>query len=467
MAESLSNWRSHLQAMRLMGPTDDWSDRLIALTHQRLQDLPEPSLDCPPLVLLAEADPVAFLAGFLAACVAGCSVALGNPQWGGAEWAQVFQQLGPDRLWGEVPALEGISIAKQSPEPDSTLSGRSLILIPTGGSSGGIRFVMHTWETLAASVQGFQTYFGRSALHACCVLPLYHVSGLMQFLRAYHSGGVVTVMPFHALASGHLPAHNPAQSFLSLVPTQLARLLPSPTLVDWLAQYATILLGGAPAWDDLVTQARQHHLRLAPTYGMTETASQIATLKPEAFLQGQTGCGQVLPHAQIQIWNEAGDAVAAGEVGRLIIRAESLALGYYPHGFATPGQFEPDDLGYLDDHGYLHLLGRSSDKIITGGENVFPAEVEAAIYATGLVRDVAIVGVGDRHWGEAVTAVYVPLSATLTVATLQQALEAKLSRYKLPKHWVAVSQLPRNAQGKLNRTQLRHLVSPLDQFRRD
>ncbi|MGC8712307.1 MAG: AMP-binding enzyme, partial [Leptodesmis sp.] len=124
-----------------------------------------------------------------------------------------------------------------------------------------------------------------------------------------------------------------------------------------------------------------------------------------------------------------------------------------------PTPFQPDDIGYLDADGYLHLLGRNSDKIITGGENVFPAEVEAAIQATGLVSDVCVMGVSDRLWGQAITAFYSPIEPDLSIASLKAALQTRLSKFKHPKYWIAMTSLPRNAQGKINQAHLRAWVA--------
>jgi O-succinylbenzoic acid--CoA ligase len=314
---------------------------------------------------------------------------------------------------------------------------------------------MHTWETLQASVQGFQEFFGLNQINTACVLPLHHVSGLMQAVRSLLSGGNLLVQPLKALLNN--PDLNRADYFISLVPTQLQRLVETDRL-PWLAQFQTILLGGAPAWPELLDIARQQNIRLAPTYGMTETASQIATLKPEAFLSGQSGCGQILPHAQVEIRSETGAPQPANQPGKLAIASRSLALGYYPTRFTNPW-FLPDDRGWLDTAGNLHIQGRDSDKIITGGENVFPIEVEAAIRATGLIQDVCVLGINDRHWGQAIVALYIPIVAATTPADLQTAIAPKLSKFKRPKHWIAVSQLPRNAQGKIDRAQAQTIVS--------
>ncbi|KGF73938.1 hypothetical protein DO97_06265 [Neosynechococcus sphagnicola sy1] len=162
--------------------------------------------------------------------------------------------------------------------------------------------------------------------------------------------------------------------FLSLVPTQLQRLLGHPEGGGWLSRFRTVFLGGAPPWPELLTQARASGIPLALTYGMTETAAQIATLRPQAFLQGQSHCGSVLPHAHVRICDPTGQPLPLNQPGTIDIQAPSLALGYYPDapgsGFHGDG-FQTDDQGWLDGDGCLHILGRNSSKIITGGVEGF------------------------------------------------------------------------------------------------
>ncbi|MBW4693002.1 MAG: 2-succinylbenzoate--CoA ligase [Lyngbya sp. HA4199-MV5] len=578
---------------------DDWligydSQAFFALAEEVLGELrSRPDPKTPLTILLAERNPLTFLAHFIAACAANCRLVLANPDWAPAEWQQVFELVQPDVIWGEAARTERqkaegrgqkVGEAESAGEAGEAIQHSKLntqhsapvphfilptphpspltphILIPTGGTSGNIRFAIHTWETLMASVDGFCQYFEVEQVNSFCVLPLYHVSGLMQFLRSFTTGGRLVVLPFKAVERGDRSAINPEDFFLSLVPTQLQRLmdegrrqeaggrrqevegageareaggaiqnsklssaaarsatqnssstpdsrLPTPdSRLPWLSRFHTILLGGAPAWSDLLDRARSHRIRLAPTYGMTETASQIATLKPDDFLNGHTNAGHVLPHAQITIRNPSGDILPPHQIGTVTIQATSLAWGYYPRfpdatratfpltdalpscqiscsgGLGELGPqkagdrgevprtqssneaemlahqslerrekgFQPDDLGYFDADGYLHIIGRHSDKIITGGENVFPAEVEAAIRSTNLVQDICVLGIDDRHWGQAIAAVYVPLLTHPSIATIQTALETKLTKFKRPKHWIAVAQVPRNAQGKVN-----------------
>ncbi|MGL5063521.1 MAG: 2-succinylbenzoate--CoA ligase, partial [Microcoleus sp.] len=339
----------------------------------------------------------------------------------------------------------------QCPMPNSQFPS---IMIPTGGSSGKIRFAIHNWATLTASVVGFQEHFQRAQINSYCVLPLYHVSGLMQFMRSFTTGGKLAIQSFKSLENGERFSIEPEEFFISLVPTQLQRLLQNSDTANWLSRFHTVLLGGAPAWPELLTTARNCKIKLALTYGMTETASQIATLKPEDFLAGNNSSGQILPHAKVTIRGANDTILSYNETGNICIKAKSLALGYYPETWKNSEFLQLDDLGFFDKNNFLNIVGRSSDKIITGGENVFPAEVEAAIRSTDLVTDICTIGLPDKHWGQAVTAVYIPANSQVTVTALQRAIEDKLSNFKRPKYWVAVAQLPRNSQGKINREQL-------------
>ncbi len=421
----------------------------LQLTHLSLQKTP-------PKIILAEREPVHFLAKFIAACAANCPVFLGNPDWGTEEWQQVFDLVQPNIVWGIEKENNYSSAQSQIP---------NWIMIPTGGSSGKIKFTIHTWETLMASVKGFTEYFQLQQVNSVCVLPLYHVSGLMQFMRCFTTGGKLVITPFKSLESGKIyninPSSNPSEFFISLVPTQLQRLLQNSEQIQWLSQLKAVLLGGSPAWDDLLAKSKFHNIPLAITYGMTETASQIATLKPEDFLKGKISSGQILPHAQVQIRNYDGEILPNQEIGNITIQAQSLTLGYYPQIWENQEYFSVDDLGFFDNEGYLNIVGRNSDKIISGGENIYPIEIEAAIRATHLVVDVSVIGIPDQHWGQALTAMYIPKNENTSSLTIQTLLQGKLSKFKIPKYWIPLPNLPRNYQGKINRQQLQEIATKL------
>lgn len=459
---------------------DNWliggdSREFARIVDRQLQQITQnQSRETPPKICLAEPEAVQFLASFIAARATQCQIFLCNPNWVKQEWEQVFDLVQPDLILEQntdikkrfppLPVRGGghrlCSREFHSPgfHHSPEINELATIMIPTGGSSGKIRFAIHTWETLTASVQGFQQYFQVNKINSFCVLPLYHVSGLMQFMRSFTTGGQLAIASFKALETGEKFDIEPEEFFISLVPTQLQRLLQNPDTANWLSRFRTVLLGGAPAWPELLVTARNHQIKLAPSYGMTETASQIATLKPEDFLAGNNSSGQALPHAKITIRSANGEIMCYNQIGNIAVDAKSLALGYYPEQFGDRQYFQLDDLGFFDNNNCLNIVGRSSDKIITGGENVFPAQVEAAIKNTNLVADVAVIGLPDKNWGQVVTAVCVPANSEVTVKNMQAAIEDKLSKFKRPKNWVILEELPRNAQGKVNREQLQELA---------
>ena len=430
-----------LGSSRCPQPQEIWQNLRESWQQQILsQDIPNDSV-----VLINEVQPSQFLAYFCAALLANATLVLANPTWRQQEWQQVAEQLSPDIVLGESPPVAFAS-CNHRPAPGQ-------ILIATGGTSGQIKFVIHTWQTLATAAQGFLDHFDQQLVNSYCVLPLYHVSGLMQAMRVWLSKGQLVTQSFKQLEAGQRLTQSTHSWFISLVPTQLQRLLKDAATVEWLAQFRSILLGGAPAWPDLLVNA--HQLPISLTYGMSETAAQVATLLPEEFGQGLRSNGSPLPHVNLMIHQpESSQPQPTGTVGRIALKSLSLGVGYWPDTpFTAQEWFYPDDLGYLDHRGHLHVLGRNSQKIITGGENVFPAEVEAALLATGLVQDVCVVGVPDPLWGQTVAALYVVAQPT-TAAQLKLALAPILSSYKHPKRWRATHQIPRNAQGKVNRSQV-------------
>jgi o-succinylbenzoate---CoA ligase len=394
------------------------SDRLLQRTEQKSLELTQSQ---PDFIAIASADPIEFIAQLMAGSGLGLAIFLVNPDWGMSELAQFA------RLTANVDRVRH----------------RGQIMIPTGGSSGQLKFATHTWETLSASVWGFQAFYQVKKINSCCILPLYHVSGLMQLIRSLLTEGELFITDFQQLCTDRSSITDRialADYFISLVPTQLHKLLALDP--HWLAGFHTILLGGAPPSIDLLERARLARLPLALTYGMTETASQITSLKPAEFLAGNDSCGRVLPHAKIQIGS------AVNQMGKIEIEAKSLMLGYFPDLDSCP-YFEPDDLGTIDDRGYLTIIGRNSGKILTGGENVLPIEVVDAIVATKLVRDVWVIGCPDPYWGQKVTAVYVPIDPQITVQMLTIAITGKISKYKIPKVWIPVAEIPRNSLGKI------------------
>ena len=398
-----------------------------------------------PLLLISEPDPSTFLASFWAALLSCWDIALANPNWGTHEWNSAIKTLQPTLIWP--------TRLYSSPAPLLSRSSVPKILIPTGGTTGTLKFACHTWSTLLTAAAGFCQAFP-TPVNTYCVLPLYHVSGLMQVLRAWFSTGQVAIAPFKSLETAPPLIYDSKDWYISLVPTQLARLIQADKS-SWLSQFQAVFLGGAPAWPALLDLATEQSIPICLSYGMTETAAMVTALHPTDFLQGMRSSGTALPHASLTIDSH-------NTLGQIAIRSSSIAHGYYGQSSEAFSDrcFCTDDLGYLTATGHLHITGRASSKIISGGENIFPAEVEAALRSTGQVKDVCVFGQPDDRWGEAVTAAFVPAHSEVTASSLKKALlthsdkTSLLSRYKYPKRWISLSKIPRNAQGKLIKSAL-------------
>ena len=350
---------------------------------------------------------------------------------------------------GEFLFLRDPSVAAKAVEGLGGLHGASesgWLGIATGGSSGGLKFARHDERTITAAVRGFCAHFGLERVNAVDVLPAYHVSGLMARARCAATGGAHVAWSWKQLEAGDRPTLERGRGdwVLSLVPTQLQRLLGSAEAVEWLREFKVIFVGGGPVWAELTDAAAGADLPLSLSYGMTETAAMVAALKPEEFLGGARSSGTVLPHATVTLDAE----------GVITIGGESVFRGYWPAAGVTR-EFETEDLGRFDERGQLHVLGRRDAVIITGGKKVQPLEVEAALRASGEFADVAVIGVPDTVWGEAVVACY---PAGGREPNFERAV-AGLSGPLKPKRLVAVADWPRNAQGKINRVALRQVVA--------
>ena len=359
--------------------------------------------------IISTTDTEQFIIEFLAAVSLEIPVFLTDPRWGAVEQQQ-FTDL----------------IAQGTPRSGT-------IMIPTGGTSGQLKLAMHTSATLSAAVQGFQEFYKVAEINSHCLLPLHHVSGLMQLWRSITTNG-------HFTTNQVVPG-----SFISLVPTQLQRWLPSRS--DWLRSFTTVIIGGAPAATNLLTAARAAQIPLSPSYGATETAAMVTALPVADFLVGAMGYGQCLPHTHLRV---------QPATERIEIKSPSLMLGYYPNLRAPQEYWLTDDLGEFDERGNLQIIGRESQKIISGGENIFPEQVEAAILATGLVTDVCVLGIPDLEWGDRVVACYV---GAVDPLVLQTAVADQLAAFKRPKAWYALPVIPRNSQGKVDRQRLSQQIN--------
>jgi O-succinylbenzoic acid--CoA ligase len=292
-------------------------------------------------------------------------------------------------------------------------------------------------------------------------LSLHHMGGLSPVVRMPLYG--MTVVLQESFDAGRTADNigNHDVTGVSVVPTMLSRMLDvRGTLADSLR---VVLLGGAPAPDELVTRCRDFSIPVHPTYGMTETASQIATATPkEAFADVGT-VGRPLLFTTVTVRDDDGGEVPTGELGEFVVEGPTVSPGYYAAAETTERTFGPNglrtgDVGYRDEHGRLFVSGRVDDRIITGGENVYPDEVAEILRAHPSVEDAAVVGIPDDEWGERVGALVVTTGEELTVADVDAHCRERLAGFKLPRAVSFVDELPRTESGTVEREAVRELL---------
>ncbi len=404
-------------------------------------------------VLIVERDPVAFAAAFFAAVSVGVPVILGNRRWARREWEALQQVVNPARIFGESP----LDVCERHAFDGHPAAGT--ILIPTGGSSGGVKLAIHTWETLSAACEGVHDFLGEGPMNNCCVLPLYHVSGLMQLMRSFLTGGRIAFPDFQELKEGRFPPFELGTLCLSLVPTQLQRLVVQQRISEHLMLARALFIGGGPLPLSVAEQARALKLPLVLSYGMTETAAMVAALSPDEFLAGESVRLQLLSHVEVETISPEGRHCELGESGRICIRAKSLFLGYHgQRSLDLRAGYLTDDEGVLTEGRRLQVLGRTDRIIISGGEKIDPREVESVIMETGTVEQVMVLGWPDEEWGQKLVAFYVLAGVITDTRKWEEALRADLVNYKIPKLMIQVPILPLDNRGKVDRRLMQSLI---------
>ena len=358
-------------------------------------------------VLIAEADPISFAASLFASVDLKVPVILANPNWARKEWEELSTLVDPAISFGlsSRPIQEKCGFTDLKP---------GAILIPTGGTTGGVKLAIHTWSSLSASVPGLQAFLGGGAIHCACQLPLYHVSGLMQILRSLQTGGCI-----------HFGDNVYEGDCLSLVPTQLQRAMECAEGIHKLKTARAVFVGGSAIPESVAMQAQALRLPIIPVYGLTETAAMVAAVPNEEYLR-----------------NFKAGAIALGEAGFSIvdglIRIQTPALfqGYLGSEPIEPSQgYLTGDMGGLDSTGRLHVYGRTDCLVNTGGEKVDPREVEAALLKINGIADATVYGEPDIDWGEAVIA-RVSCAQEMDLEKVRSLLKAELSNYKVPRRFV-------------------------------
>ena len=356
-------------------------------------------------------------------------------------------------LYAELPEAGAAPVPRQ---PDDIAA-----ILYTSGTTGKPKGAMLTQENLASNGEMLIRFWRFTPedrlIHA---LPIFHVHGLfvavhcvvfsgasMVFLKKFDAGTVISLMPVSTVLMG--------------VPTFYIRLLGDPAFTrDAAANMRLFISGSAPLSADIhrAFEARCGH-RVLERYGMTETG--MLTSNPYDGERRAGFVGPPLPGVSLRIADfETGRVLPQGEVGIVEVKGANIFKGYWQMPEKTAAEFRPDgyfitgDMGFIDADGYVQLVGREKDLIITGGLNVYPAEVEALLDDRPDIAEAAVIGVPHPDFGEAVVAVVQPVG-TLDPDAVRADLRKELAAFKVPKQVIVLDELPRNTMGKIQKKLLR------------
>ncbi len=364
-----------------------------------------------------------------------------------------------------------VEAARGAPEKFATVPRRAddlAAILYTSGTTGRSKGAMISHRNLASNARVLHAYWGFGPQDVLIhMLPLFHVHGLFVASHCVLMNG--TAMRFHAKFDAKRAIAEFAGSTVFMgVPTFYTRLLAEPGLTKAAcAGMRLFVSGSAPllAETHVDFEARTGH-RILERYGMTETG--MLTSNPLAGERRPGTVGFPLPGTQVRVVDDAGATCAAGDIGHIQVKGDNVLSGYWrlpeknKEEFTADGYFRTGDVGSFSKDGYLSIVGRSKDLIITGGYNVYPKEVELAIDELPGVQESAVVGVPHPDFGEAVTAVVVPRAGAVapTESDIIAALKSRLANFKVPKRVHVVKELPRNTMGKVQKNLLRESYGP-------
>ncbi|HLQ98076.1 MAG TPA: o-succinylbenzoate--CoA ligase, partial [Candidatus Dormibacteraeota bacterium] len=331
--------------------------------------------------------------------------------------------------------------------------------IYTSGTTGFPKGVVHTYRNHWSSAIGSALNLGLDANDKwLAMLPIFHVSGLSIFMKSVIYGMPVLLFKKFQVEKVNQAIIEQGVTIVSVVTVMLQQLLEGLGKNQYPTSFRCMLLGGGPVPKPLLEKAKDHQVPVFQSYGMTETSSQIVTLSPSDAFRKIGSAGKPLFTAQLDIIDPDIEGV-----GEIYVKGPMVTKGYYNNLTATTAAIHDHwlatgDLGYVDEEGFLYVMDRRSDLIISGGENVYPAEVEAVLTGMNHIKEVGVVGVDDDTWGQVPVAFVVKTQASVTAKELIDYAQQKLAMYKVPKQVYFVDQLPRNASNKLMRRELLKLL---------
>jgi len=365
-----------------------------------------------------------------------------------AEYERRIAKVEPDRLGDRAWSADGI-----------------WYLLYTSGTTGRAKAVIQTFGMALANYVNLSQAIGLTAADRTLnFLPLFHTAGInLHTLPTLIAGGMVTILPKFDADQVLAAIEGGAATCFFGVPTvyQALALHPRFAAAD-LSRVRSWACGGAPLSEPLLRTFLDRGVRVCAGYGMTETGPTLCLMDPAAVEAriGSSGKAQIL--SCLRIVDAEGKDVAAGISGEVLVKGSNVTPGYWNNEGATRAAFTPEgwlktgDVGRLDAEGYVTIVDRIKDMFISGGENVYPAEVEHALLAHPEVLEAAVIGVADERWGEVGRAFIVPrANARPEPERLRAFCRERIAGYKVPKIILVVADLPRTAAGKVQKHVLR------------
>ncbi|WP_226680649.1 o-succinylbenzoate--CoA ligase [Sutcliffiella horikoshii] len=338
----------------------------------------------------------------------------------------------------------------------------------TSGTTGFPKGVKQSYGNHFWSATGSALNMG---LHEedCWLLsvPIFHISGLSILMRSVIYGMRVIIHRRFEAEAVHKDLMERQVSIVSVVTTMLSGLLEQLGSRSYPPSFRCMLVGGGPVPRSILEECMRKSIPVYQTYGMTETCSQIVTLSPDFSMSKIGSAGKPLFPCQLKIMLDGAEAEPK-ETGEIIVKGPNVTAGYYNREESTyeaikDGWLYTGDLGFVDEDGFLFVVDRRSDLIISGGENVYPAEIEAILVSHPSIKDAGVTGIPDDRWGQVPVAfVVTDRKEELLEESFLSFVRERLAGYKVPKQLYVVECLPRNASNKLMRRELVKMVPGLE-----
>ena len=339
---------------------------------------------------------------------------------------------------------------------------RTAIIMFTSGASGKPKAVELSFSNLISSASIGNEYLKQTKEDRWLAsLPFYHIGGFSIIFRSLMFGTEI-ILPNNLKLQSIIQTINQLKpTLISLVSSQMSELLKNNIHPD--DELRHVLLGGGFIDSNLMSEALHKGWNVSKVYGSTETSSFVTVLSPDEFKVKPESVGKPIPPNEIIIYDENRNELPNNTEGEIAIKSPAVMKGYLKDDTATKnklfnGVYLTGDIGYKDPEGYIHVVNRRSDLIVTGGENVNPAELEEMIMKFSKVKEVCVFGIDDVTWGQKIAAVIVSqTSEKFEIEELEDFLKNKIASFKIPKQIFFVDELPKTELGKIKRETVKQM----------